>query len=54
MKCIKIYLRNSLLDTNLTSLSIIYIEKRKAKSLDIDEIISKFAEAYSNCRINLK
>jgi len=54
MKRVKSYLRNSLLDTNLTSLSIISIEKREAKSLDIDEIINKFADTHSNRRIILK
>jgi len=54
MKRVKSYLRNSLLDTNLTSLSIISIEKREAKSLDIDEIINKFADAHENRRIILK
>lgn len=54
MNRVKNYLRNSLLDTNLTSLSIISIEKQEAKSLDIDEIIDKFAEAHQNRRIILK
>jgi len=54
MKRVKSYLRNSLLDTTLTSLSIISIEKREAKSLDIDEIINKFADANGNRRIILK
>lgn len=30
------------------------IEKREAKSLDIDEIINKFADTHSNHRIILK
>lgn len=40
MKHVKHYLRNSLLDANLNS--IISIEKRKSKSLEIDEVINKF------------
>lgn len=54
MKRVKNYLRNSLLDTNLTCLSIILIEKREAKSLDIDKIIDKFADVLKNRRIILK
>lgn len=53
MKRIKNYLRNSLLDTNLSNLSLISIEKAEAKLLDIDEIINKFADAYGNRRIIL-
>jgi hypothetical protein len=54
MKRVKNYLRNSLLNTNLTSLSIISIEKRETKSIDIDDIINKFADAHENRRIILK
>lgn len=54
MKRIKNYLKNCLVNTNLTSLSIISIEKHEAKSLDIDEIINKFADTHENRRIILK
>lgn len=40
MKRVKNYLRNSLLDTYLSNLSLISIEKPEAKLLDIDEIIN--------------
>lgn len=45
------YLENSLLDINITILSIISIEKREAKSLDIDEIINKFVDAHKNSKL---
>jgi hypothetical protein len=54
MKRVKSYFGNSLLGTNQTSLSIISIEKRKVKSLEIGEIINKFADAHINRRIIFK
>jgi len=40
------YLRNSLLDANITILNIILIEKCEAKSIDIYNIRNKFADAH--------
>lgn len=54
MKRVKNYLRNSLLDSKLSSLSVISIEKSKAKLLDIEEIINIFSGAHNNRRIILK
>jgi len=54
MKRVKSYLKNSLLDTNLSSLSNISIKKHESKTLDIDEIINKVADAHRNRRIILK
>jgi len=54
MKRIKSYLRNSMLHDNLSSLSIIAIEKNEAKLLNIDDIINNFAEGHNNRRIILK
>lgn len=54
MKRIKSYLRNSMLHDNLSSLSIIAIEKSEAKSLNIEDIINIFAESHNNRRILLK
>ncbi|KAL4100864.1 hypothetical protein QTP88_020893 [Uroleucon formosanum] len=54
MKRIKSYLRNSMLHDNLSSLSIIAIEKSEAKLLNIDDIINNFAECHNNRRIILK
>ncbi|KAL4127358.1 hypothetical protein QTP88_011532 [Uroleucon formosanum] len=54
MKRIKSYLRNSMLHDNLSSLSIIAIEKSEAKLLNIDDIINNFTECHNNRRIILK
>ncbi|KAL4112419.1 hypothetical protein QTP88_016212 [Uroleucon formosanum] len=54
MKRIKSYLRNSMLHDNLSSLSIIAIEKSEAKLLNIDDKINNFAECHNNRRIILK
>jgi hypothetical protein len=54
MKRIKSYLRNSMLHNNLSSLTIIAIEKSEAKSLNIEDIIKIFVECHSNRRILLK
>lgn len=54
MKRVNNYLKNNLLDLNLTSLSIISTEIREVKSLNVDEIINKFADAYENRKIILK
>jgi len=54
MKRIKNYLRNSLLDNNLSNLSVISIEKSEAKLLDIDEIINTFSNSHGNRKIILK
>jgi hypothetical protein len=54
MKIIKSYLRNSMLHDNLSSLSIIAIEKSEAKSLNIEDIINIFAECHNNRRILFK
>jgi len=54
IKYVKNHLRNSLLDINHTNLSIISNAKQEEKSLDIDEIINKFADAHENRKIILK
>lgn len=54
MKRIKTYLRNSMLQINLSNLSIISIEKSEAKLLNIDSIIDRFADSHNNRRIILK
>lgn len=54
LKRIKSYLRNSLLDNNLSNLSVISVEKSEAKLLDIDEIIDTFSNSHNNRRIILK
>jgi hypothetical protein len=54
MKRIKSYLRNSMLHNNLSSLSIIAIEKSEAKSLNIEDIINIFAERHNNRKNLLK
>lgn len=54
MKRIKTYLRNSMLQINLSNLSIISIEKSEAKHLNINSIIDNFADSHNNRRIILK
>jgi len=43
LKLIKTYLRNKLSQENLSSLSIISIEKDISESLNYDDIINQFA-----------
>lgn len=54
MKRIKTYLRNAMLQINLSNLSIISIEKSEAKLLNINSIIDKFADSRNHRRIILK
>lgn len=54
LKRIKSYLRNSLLDNNLSNLSVLSEEKSESKLLDIDEIIDTFSNSHNNRRIILK
>lgn len=48
MKRVKKYIRNSFLDTCLTSLSIMSNENAKENRIDTDEIINKLVDAHEN------
>lgn len=54
MKRVKIYFRNSLLYSKLSSINVIFIEKSEAKLLGIEEIINLFSDGHNNRRIILK
>ena len=53
MRHIKTYLRNSMCNERLSNLSIMFIEKKIAKSLDINDVIERFASLHKNRRIIL-
>lgn len=53
LKRVKNYLRNKLMDSHMSNLSVIAIEKSEAKSLNIDDIINEFASLHQNRRIIL-
>jgi len=53
LKRVKNYLRNKLMDSHMSNLSVIAIEKLEAKSLNIDDIINEFASLHQNRRIIL-
>lgn len=53
LKRVKNYLRNKLMDTHMSNLSIIAIEKYEAKNLNINDIINEFASLHKNRRIIL-
>ncbi|KAF0746429.1 zinc finger MYM-type protein 1-like, partial [Aphis craccivora] len=48
LKRVKNYLRNKLMDSHMSNLSVIAIEKLEAKSLNIDDIINEFASLHQN------
>lgn len=54
MKRVKNYLRNSINNDLISSLSIISIEKNEAKQLIIDDVIKAFSDGHKNRRILLK
>ena len=41
-------------DDRLSSLGILSVESRRAKSLDLDEFVNRFAANHNNRRIRLK
>lgn len=53
LKRVKNYLRNKLMDSHMSNLSVIAIGKLEAKSLNIDDIINEFASLHQNRRIIL-
>lgn len=51
LRYIKSYLRNTMLNDRLTNLSILYIEKKIARSLDLDAVVERFANGHKNIRM---
>lgn len=54
LKLIKTHLRSTMDDDRLSSLGILSVESRRAKSLDLDEFVNRFAANHNNRRIRLK
>lgn len=53
MRLIKNYLRSTMTDSRLSSLAVLGIHVSRAKSLDMDKIVSKFAKRHDNRKILL-
>lgn len=54
LKLVKTYLRNSSGNDRTSNLAVISINSKRAKQLNIDSVIDKFAENHQNRRIALK
>lgn len=50
---IKTYLRSTMNDDRLGNMGVLSVESRRAKSLDLDDFVNKFALSHSNRRICL-
>jgi|UniRef100_A0A2S2QXH6 hypothetical protein len=48
---LKTYMRNKMTDEHLSNLAMMSIKKKLAKSLDLDEVIGKFAVNHNNRKI---
>lgn len=53
LKIIKTHLRTTMLDDRLSRLAILSIHSGRAKKLDLDKVVDKFAFMYPHCRIQL-
>ena len=53
LRRLKTYMRNKMTDERLSNLSMMSIEKKIAKSLDLEEVIDKFAVKHNNRKIIL-
>nr|XP_054607093.1 zinc finger MYM-type protein 1-like [Nothobranchius furzeri] len=53
LRLIKTYLRSAMTEKRLSSLAVLSIESKRAKSLDLDEFVKCFAEQHGNRRIQL-
>ncbi|KAF0027018.1 hypothetical protein F2P81_019759 [Scophthalmus maximus] len=53
LKLIKTHLRSTMDDDRLSSLGILSVESRRAKSLDLNEFVKQFAANHNNRRIRL-
>jgi hypothetical protein len=53
LRRLKTYMRNKMTDERLSNLSMMSIEKKIAKSLDLEEVVDKFAVNHNNRKIIL-
>ncbi|XDV16315.1 hypothetical protein PO909_016087 [Leuciscus waleckii] len=53
LKLIKTHLRNTMTDDRLSNLGVLSIEVRRAKCLDLDDFVRRFASHHRNRRIQL-
>lgn len=53
LRQIKSYLRNNMGNTRLSNLAVLAIEKSLAKSLDLNQVVDRFAVSHNNRRIQL-
>lgn len=53
LKRVKTYLRSSMVNSRLTHISILSIEKNRAKNIDLDKVVFEFGRNHNNRRILL-
>lgn len=53
LRRLKTYMRNKMTDERLSNLSMTSIENKIAKSLDLEEVVDKFAVNHNNRKIIL-
>lgn len=53
LKLVKTYLRSTMDDDRLSNLGVLSVESRRAKSLDLEEFVNRFAAHHNNRRIQL-
>lgn len=53
LRRLKTYMRNKMTDECLSNLSMMSIEKKMAKSLDLEEVVDTFAVNHNNQKIIL-
>ena len=53
LKLIKTHLRTTMLDERLSDLAILSIHSVRAKAMNLDTVVDKFASNYPHCRIEL-
>ncbi|XP_019905690.2 zinc finger MYM-type protein 1 isoform X1 [Esox lucius] len=53
LKLVKTYLRSTMDDDMLNNLGVLSVESRRAKSIDLDDFVDRFARNHNNRRIQL-
>ena len=53
LKLVKTYLRSTMDDDRLSNLGVLSVESRRAKSLDLEEFVNRFAANHKHRRIQL-
>lgn len=53
LRQIKTYLRNKIINSRLTDIAILSIEKNISKNLDMEKVVDKFSAAHHNRKIIL-